>query len=60
MWNSAAGWGFIKPDGGGPDVFCHAKNLDGASELTPGARVEFETEFDLGRGKWHASDCRVV
>ena len=59
-WNETRGFGFIRPDGDGPDSFVHAKNLDGCSELVPGQRVEYETEFDLGRGKWHAVDVSVV
>ena len=59
-WNEARGFGFIQPDGDGPDSFVHAKNLDGCSELVPGQRVSYETDFDLGRGKWHAVDCRVI
>ena len=59
-WIEDRGFGFIAPDEGGADVFCHAKNLEGCSELVPGQRVEYETEFDLGRGKWHAVDCRVI
>ncbi len=59
-WIEDRGFGFIAPDEGGADVFCHAKNLEGCSELVPGQRVEYETEFDLGRGKWHAVDVSVV
>ena len=59
-WNDLRGFGFIQPDGDGPDVFVHAKFLDGCSELVPSQRVEYETEFNLSRGKWHAVDCRVI
>jgi len=41
-WNDLRGFGFIQPDGDGPDSFVHAKNLDGCSELVPGQRVEYE------------------
>jgi CspA family cold shock protein len=60
LWNEDRGFGFIRPDGDGPDVFVHAKNLDGASELVPSQRVEYETEFDRTRGKYHAADVRVI
>jgi cold shock protein len=59
-WNDLRGFGFIQPDSDGPDTFVHAKNLDGCSELVPGQRVEYETDFDLSRGKWHAVDVRVI
>jgi 'Cold-shock' DNA-binding domain len=32
-WNDLRGFGFMQPDGDGPDQFVHAKNLDGCSEL---------------------------
>jgi CspA family cold shock protein len=59
-WHDDRGFGFIKSDDGGPDLFIHAKNVDGASELKPGWRVEFESEFDRDRGKYRATDCRVI
>jgi len=61
LWDDARGFGFIKPDDSTDrDVFVHVKNLDGASELAPGARVEYDTTFDHTRGKFHAVDVRVI
>ena len=43
-FNDAKGFGFIQPDGGGPDAFAHfsAIQMDGYKSLKEGARVDFE------------------
>jgi CspA family cold shock protein len=43
-FNAEKGFGFITPDGGGPDVFVHhsAIQMNGFRTLTEGQRVEFE------------------
>jgi CspA family cold shock protein len=43
-FNDAKGWGFIEPDGGGPDAFAHfsAIAMEGYKTLKEGARVDFE------------------
>jgi cold shock protein len=43
-FNDAKGFGFIQPDGGGPDAFAHfsAIQMDGYKSLKEGARVNFE------------------
>ena len=43
-FNAEKGFGFITPDGGGPDVFCHysAINSSGYRSLEENQRVEFE------------------
>jgi CspA family cold shock protein len=43
-FNDAKGFGFIQPDGGGPDAFAHfsAIQAEGFKTLKEGARVEFE------------------
>ena len=53
IWFDEKGWGFIKPDGGGPDVFVHFKGIAdqvGHRSLIPGARVQFDIG-DFGRGE---------
>ena len=42
-FNDAKGYGFITPNGGGKDVFAHAKQIvgDGFKSLAEGQTVEF-------------------
>ena len=50
-FNDAKGFGFIQPDGGGPDAFAHfsAIQSEGYKSLKEGARVQFElTEGSKG------------
>jgi cold shock protein len=54
------GFGFIKSDEGGSDVFVHAKSIIGASELIPGQMVEFEIVLDDRSGRYRAADVRVI
>lgn len=43
-FSSEKGYGFITPDGGGPDVFVHFSGIEGAGyrNLEEGHQVEFE------------------
>jgi CspA family cold shock protein len=54
FYNAAKGYGFIRPDEGGKDVFMHATALEAAeiAALSDGDRVSFVLEDDKrGRGK---------
>jgi cold shock protein len=54
FFNGAKGFGFIKPDNGGQDVFVHATALEraGIRALNEGDKVSFVLEDDRrGRGK---------
>ena len=54
FFNTAKGFGFIQPEGGGKDVFVHATALEAAGirSLNEGDRVTFILEDDRrGRGK---------
>ena len=54
------GYGFIKPDGGGEDVFVHKSALDmsGIHAITENDAVEYSTE--VNRGKTRACDILLV
>ena len=48
MWNAERGFGFIKDDSSGPDMFLHISALQSAGvdpdNLKPGERLTFEVE----------------
>jgi cold shock protein len=48
FFNSAKGFGFIAPEGGGKDVFVHssAVEMSGMRVLAEGQRVSFEIQAD--------------
>lgn len=52
FFNAQKGFGFIKPDDGGNDVFVHVTAVErsGLGALDEGMRISFETEPDK-RGK---------
>jgi len=54
FFNTAKGYGFIQPEGGGKDVFVHATALEqaGIRSLNEGDKITFVLEDDKrGRGK---------
>lgn len=59
-FNDTKGFGFITPDGGGEDVFCHhtAIQAEGFRSVAEGQKVE----FDVTRGPkgLQASNVRKV
>src|SRR3989442_7252031 len=56
----AKGFGFLRPDDGGRDIFFHVSRLvEGlANDLRPGARVMYELGMDR-TGKMAASSIRI-
>jgi len=61
-FNSEKGFGFLAPDGGGPDVFVHysAIQSDGYRSLNEEQRVEFDiTEGQKGPQAANVEEQRV-
>jgi CspA family cold shock protein len=53
FFNAEHGYGFIKPDDGGPDVFVHVTAVEraGLKSLPDGQRISFDVEPDKkGKG----------
>lgn len=53
FFNAERGYGFIKPDDGGRDVFVHITAVEqaGLKDLTEGQRVSYDVEPDKkGKG----------
>ena len=53
FFNSEKGYGFIKPDDGGRDIFVHVTAVEraGLASLTEGQRITFDIEPDKkGKG----------
>ena len=59
-FDSRKGFGFIQPDGGGPDVFVHISAVErsGLSGLNEGQRVSFDIATE--RGKTNATNLKLA
>lgn len=60
-FNPTKGFGFIKPEGGGEDIFVHISAVEqaGLSGLNEGQRVNFDLEQDRRSGKTSATNLKV-
>lgn len=58
-FNLQKGFGFIQPDGGGPDVFVHISAVEraGLSGLNEGQKVSFDVVSE--RGRTNAANLKV-
>jgi CspA family cold shock protein len=61
-FNFEKGFGFIAPDGGGPDAFVHVSAVEraGISQLREGDKVSFELVADRKTGKMSAEKLEIV
>lgn len=59
-FSTQKGFGFLEPDGGGPDVFVHISAVEksGLRSLNEGESIEFSISQE--RGKTVATDLRRV
>jgi CspA family cold shock protein len=55
-----AGYGFIRPDDGGANVFVHSRHIANAAALKKDQRVSFEIVTDDYRNKPRADKVRVL
>jgi CspA family cold shock protein len=58
-FNTAKGYGFLKPEDGGPDVFVHISAVQkaGYTDLVQGARVSYDVVSNSS-GKMSAENLR--
>lgn len=61
-FNSQKGFGFISPEGGGPDAFVHISAVEraGLYELREGQKVSFELVADKRSGKMSADKLQAI
>ena len=60
-FNSTKGFGFIEPEGGGPDVFVHISAVEraGIGTLNENQRISYEIVADRRSGKSSADNLRA-
>jgi CspA family cold shock protein len=61
FFNESKGFGFIQPEGGGPDAFVHISDVErsGMTTLRENQRVSYDVEDDQ-RGKMKATNLKAV
>ena len=55
-FNDQKGFGFIKPDDGGDDLFAHVSGITDGSMLAEGSTVSYVKQYDDRRGKERAEE----
>jgi cold shock protein len=61
-FNTQKGYGFIQPEGGGPDVFVHISAVEraGMGMLQEGEKISYDEQRDAKRGKSSAENLKRV
>ena len=61
-FNPDKGYGFIQPDGGGPDVFVHISAVEraGLRGLNEGQKVSYDMQKDERKGKESAVNLKAL
>ncbi len=61
-FNAQKGYGFIQPEGGGPDVFVHISAVEraGMGMLQEGEKISYDEQRDAKRGKSSAENLKRV
>jgi cold shock protein len=62
LFNDQRGFGFIKPDAGGKDVFVHISAVEraGMHALNEGQKIAFDIVADRRTGKSSADNLQAV
>jgi CspA family cold shock protein len=62
FFNTAKGFGFIRPDDGGPDVFVHISAVErsGMQTIVEGQKLDFDIVADRRSGKNAADKLRAA
>ncbi len=60
FFDEHSGYGFLRPDEGGADIFIHKRDIMNSAPLRAGQKVSFEIVDDERRGKPRASNARII
>jgi CspA family cold shock protein len=61
-FNAQKGYGFIAPDGGGPDAFVHISAVErvGLKGLSDGQKIQYDLVADPRKGKTSAENLKPL